>query len=713
MAAATEQTVFGDFNNAVLNHHGIESRLFRRDGKFWIHTEGPDGTLQDFQIKYVFGVEPLQQYMVEFDRTAEMSDNELARVQVLRVSWDTQRKRWFHLDPPDVDEKLGPDDPLHWTGAAQNWNHMCASCHSTNVAKNFDIASRRYHTTFSEIDVSCEACHGPASLHVEMATSRSFFWDRHHGYGLKQLKGASSQPEIETCAPCHSRRSMIAACTGTETSYYDAFENELLRPETYYPDGQIRDEVYVFGSFLQSKMYHQGIRCSDCHDPHSTKLHREGNQLCTSCHAHPAAKYDTPAHHHHPAGSSGASCVECHMPATPFMDIDLRRDHSLRIPRPDLSLKHQTPNACTGCHLQADVNVPAKELPAEATQQMPYYADFLAAAREGNQQVADELRRLDNWSTEWFHRWYGDRPRPHYADAFAAAWQNDPTASSQLTQIISDRQAAAIVRASALWELSLRAPQQAASLARKLVGHRNPQLRAIAIRSLGTLSESEAVELVAPHLSDSVRLVRNEAANLLAGVSRQQLTLPQQRALTAALDELKEGYLVNPDLASAHMARGMLAERQRNPRQAVEAYQTAVHVQPTVAGPRSNLAVVLEQMGDSANAAELRQQELQLLERDVKLAPRIASLHYRYGLLLYLNGRVEDAIPAMQEACKLEPSNPDYHLMLALLHERRQQWDLALASLRRVAELVPDDPGWREVAARIMAQQGRSDPASE
>ncbi len=105
----------------------------------------------------------------------------------------------------------------------------------------------------------------------------------------------------------------------------------------YHADGQQRDEVYNWGSFLQSKMYASGVTCSDCHDPHSGKLRAEGNALCAACHL--PSKYDAAAHHHHKPGSAGAACVACHMPTTTYMVVDPRHDHSLRVPRPDLSVK--------------------------------------------------------------------------------------------------------------------------------------------------------------------------------------------------------------------------------------------------------------------------------------------------------------------------------------------------------------------------------------
>jgi predicted CXXCH cytochrome family protein len=293
-----------------------------------------------------------QQYMVEFDRPPNLPENEIARLQVLRISWDTKNKRWFHLDPPDVNEKLDPSDELHWTGLAQRWNHMCADCHSTNLQKNYDVASGTYHTTFSEIDVSCEACHGPGSLHVELANARSLFWDRQRGYALATLKDASNVPQVQACAPCHSRRRVVAGSYTAGCNYYDYFANELLTPSAYHADGQIMDEVYEFTS--SSKARCKNIRCTDCHDPHTARLKKEGSNVCTSCHQHPAGKYDLDPPPPRD-GHEGAQCVECHMPQTTYMDVDPRRDHSLRVPRPDLSVQFGTPNACTGCHLRDEV----------------------------------------------------------------------------------------------------------------------------------------------------------------------------------------------------------------------------------------------------------------------------------------------------------------------------------------------------------------------
>ncbi len=429
--------------------------MYRDGDRYMVHTEGEDGKMQDFHVQYVFGVTPLQQYMVEFDRTPDMPLDQIARVQVLRISWDTKAKRWFYLRPPDVDDKLAPNDPLHWTGIAQRWQTMCADCHSTNLKRNFDPKTNRYHTTFSEIDVSCEACHGPGSLHVELANDKSLFWDRRYGYGLAKLKGEDPEPQLQTCAPCHSRRGILDADFRAGDPYCDHFQLELLRDDTYFADGQIKDEVYVYGSFIQSRMYHKGIRCTDCHDPHSLKLKHPGNETCTSCHQHAAGKYDVPSHHHHAVGSEGAQCVNCHMPHRTYMDVDPRRDHSLRVPRPDLSVRLGTPNACSSCHVTDQL----ASIDEAKRSQLAEYSDWLEAAQSGDEQVVEAVRKTDQWCDDACVKWYGaDRKTPpQFGETITAFRRGEEGAVEAMLRLAtqSEENAPAIARASALSELAM------------------------------------------------------------------------------------------------------------------------------------------------------------------------------------------------------------------------------------------------------------------
>ncbi len=701
MDLANPDTVLGDFSNQTLDHYGITSRMFRRGDRYFINTEGPDGAQRDFEIKYVFGVEPLQQYMVELEPPYPDDPQAVGRVQVLRVSWDTIDRKWFYLSPPDVHEKLAPDDPLHWTGAAQNWNHMCADCHSTNLQKNFDVAQRKYHTTFSEIDVSCEACHGPGSLHVDIVQSKWLFWDRHHGYGLTRLKEAEAVTEVQACAPCHSRRDNVAAGFTCGAQYYDYYSNALLRPLTYYPDGQIRDEVYVYGSFLQSKMFAKGIRCTDCHNPHSGTVKFTDNRLCTSCHQHHPAKYDTPAHHHHPTDSTGSKCIECHMPATPYMDIDLRRDHSFKVPRPDLSVELGTPNACTGCHLNREAISAAKR------DQLTYYADWLQAARDGDEEVAQELRRLDLWSASHTSTWY-QNPKPpgnvDFAQVLQRGWDDDRTVVPELSALAENRQIAAIVRASALDQLGQLPSPAGLAAARKGLRDKDPQVRAAAIGFFDALTPVQRVEDVAPLLEDPIRLVRIQAALSLCDAPRTTLSEAQLGAMKQSLNEYRQAQDRNGDLAGAHMAKAILAERLGDLRTAEDDYRRAIYVQPTVAGPRSNLAALLERTNRQAEADSLRHEELELMVRDSKLAPDDAGLQYRLGLAFYLNQRMDEAEAAMSRAVALAPQDNNYRLALALLYQKLENYQAAIGQIQQMLETEPNNATYLQLRSDLQRQ---------
>jgi tetratricopeptide (TPR) repeat protein len=679
MDLATEQTVLGDFNNATIEHDGMTSRLFRDGSKFMVHTEGPTGKMEDFEVKFVFGVEPLQQYMVEFDRNESTLPGEIARVQVLRISWDTQKKRWIYLRPPDVKEKLEPDDPLHWTGIAQRWQTMCADCHSTNLKTNYDVATTSYHTTFSEIDVSCEACHGPGSTHVELANAKSLFWDRKVGYGLTKLKGESSEPQLQTCAQCHSRRALIAADSRGGATYHDFHQVELLQPDTYFDDGQIKDEVYVYGSFTQSLMYHKGIRCTDCHDPHSLKLKHPGNETCTSCHQHPAGKYDVPSHHHHAAGSEGAKCVNCHMPGRTYMDVDFRRDHSLRIPRPDMSVEFGTPNACTDCHLKDHL----AKVPAETRPALREYADWQHAAANGDQLIADLIKQTDKWSDDACEKWYGTERKkpPHFGQTIASFRRGDEGAAEKMMELAAKKDGVTpfLARATALDELASAPIDGCTALAEKLIADpsEHPVVRSTAIHCLMNESASTVRRALIPKLDDPSRLVRLEAAQALAAPQTyQSLTNNERTRVDLALNAVQTSLQQVADRSGAHLTWALLCEQRGMVAEAIKAYQIAIRVEPTVAGARTNLAAIYERLGERGDqqaievAKSLRKEELPLLKRDAGLAPQNATIQYRYGLALYLQGAEVAALEQLEKAVSLAPDVEEFRTAAELLKEK-------------------------------------------
>ncbi|MBT8190496.1 MAG: hypothetical protein KJO29_08705, partial [Bacteroidia bacterium] len=333
MDIASERTVKGDFNDHLFKSKGVTSRFYRDKGGFYVNTEGPEGKYGDFEIKYTFGVYPLQQYMVEFPG---------GNIQCLLYAWDAENNKWFDLNSGD---QVANDDWMHWTKGSMTWNTMCADCHSTNLKKNYDELDKTYNTTYDIINVSCEACHGPGETHVAYVNSDAYQdGQRIDGSLMYQPVAQDKKELIDECARCHSRRGPVTEFYDHKGTFLDHYLPSTVAPVLYHSDGQILEEVYVYGSFLQSKMYDRNVSCIDCHNPHSLELKFEGNSLCTQCHV--TDDYNKPDHHFHDPGTEGSECISCHMPGRVYMGNDYRRDHSFRVPRPDLSHKYGTPNAC-------------------------------------------------------------------------------------------------------------------------------------------------------------------------------------------------------------------------------------------------------------------------------------------------------------------------------------------------------------------------------
>ncbi|MCE9553234.1 MAG: HEAT repeat domain-containing protein [Planctomycetes bacterium] len=718
---ATPKTVLGNFDNQELIYQGVTSKMFRRDGKYFVRTDGRDGKLADFEVKYVIGYNPLQQYMVEFPD---------GRVQVLRISWDVLGKRWFNQYPPDVkNEHIKPDDPLHWTGPAMNWNHMCAECHSTKLQKNFDVAKNEYHTTFSEIDVSCETCHGPGSLHVDAAKRPWPKWDKNHGYGLPALKGTDSKNQVEACAQCHSRRNAVHPNWQPGVELLNHYAPQTIEERLYHADGQIRDEVYEYGSFVQSKMHAKGIRCSDCHDPHSTKLRLSGNAVCTSCHQHPAGKYDTPAHHHHKPNSSGAACANCHMPTTHYMVVDPRRDHSFRVPRPDLSVKLGTPNACTGCHLEMEhagtkTGEPGASAPGvvqEASKNQPefplYYADYLELARSGDKPAASDVQRLNKWSLEWVEKWYGQRKdaQPHFAFALDAAWRQKPEAEQALVDLVKRKTEPTIVRATAISSLGQYHGMAAVDAVGKALSDPDPLVRAMAVgAAVAQRGESPSrIKVLAPLLNDPVRLVRTEAARALAPFGRMApgengLSAGQWQACERALDEYRQGQLANNDQAAAQTNLGGLSEMLGDDEAAAKSYENAIRLDPRFFPAQTQLALLYTRQGKKDRTEQLFRgiikQAENMTDPQHLLAPVLGDAHYMLGLLLKERpDRVEEAERELLAADKIEPRLVRNAYALATFYAQHGKLEQAESFAEKYAELAPGSPDAAELLKQVRA----------
>jgi len=640
MAHASADTVLGNFDDAGFDYYGVKSRFFKKDGKFFVETDGPDGKLATFEVKYTFGLDPLQQYLVEFPD---------GRIQALSLAWDTRPKsqggqRWFHLYP---DEDITHDDPLHWTKLNQNWNFMCAECHSTGVAKNYDAAKDSFATTWKEISIGCEACHGQGSAHVAWAKRGGGAGEKDKLMGLlarfdersgvtwsrdpntdqpqRSASPALLRKEVEMCGRCHARRGEISEDWVPGRPLSDTHVVSLLAHGLYQVDGQMLDEVYNYGSFKQSKMFAKGVTCSDCHDPHSAKLRASGNQVCLQCHA---PRYAEPAHTHHAGVTPGPTCVACHMPVRTYMQIDPRHGHSFRVPRPDLSASLGVSNDCNDCHKD----------------------------------------KSSEWAAAAITTWFGREREGFqtYGPAFHAAWEGEPNAEALLDAVAADPATPAFVRASALEELAAYPSPETAALVKKGLADPDPLVRLAALDHLDAGTPAQLWPLVSPLLDDPVRGVRIKAASLLAGVQSQDLTASDRAHLAAAEKEFLAAQDLNADRPEA----------------------------------RSLLARYYVRIGDTAAAEKEYRAALRLSPHFTPAAVNLADLYRQLG-------RDEDGVAVLREALRASPNDGGLHHALGLALVRLKQQDAAIEELRRAAELEPDRSRYAYVYAVGLESLGR------
>ncbi|MGH7305889.1 MAG: tetratricopeptide repeat protein, partial [Candidatus Rokuibacteriota bacterium] len=609
-------------------------------------------------------------------------------------------------------ERIDFRDELHWTRRQQNWNYMCADCHSTNVRKNYDAAADRYATTWSEINVACEACHGPGSRHIAWAgaTRPGQTYDERDAKGLtvhlRERRGAqwtidasgnakrsvprTTAAELDVCAQCHARRSQISSDYTPGRPFLDHYRPALLTPPLYWADGQQRDEVYSWGSFLESRMHAAGVTCSDCHEPHGQKLRAPGDQVCAQCHA--PAKYAAATHHFHRAGGRGAECAGCHMPTTGYMLVDPRHDHGLTVPRPDRSVALGVPDACTRCHTD----------------------------------------RKPGWAAAKVRGWYGRDPAGYqrFAEAFHAAETGVGVAARELAAIARDAAQPAIVRASALAQLpgDLAGSTASVDAVRQALGDVEPLVRRAALGAIESLAPDRRIALAASLLRDPTRLVRIEAARVLAPVRSETLDQATRAAYERAADEFVAAQRTNDDrpesrtnLGTYFAARGRVVAAEAELRAALALDPTFVPAYVNLADlyraerrepdVRRVLAEGLTAVPDDASLhyalglalvrAQRTAEGLTHIERAASRAPDNVRFVYTYAVSLHSTGKPREAIAVLEKALRRRPNDRDVLVALATFSRDQGALGQARGYAERLAAQYPDDPDAQRLVAEL------------
>jgi len=624
MSHASDSTVLGDFNNTTHIADGVTSKFFKRDGKFFINTQGNDGRNHDYEVLYTFGHFPLQQYLVSFPG---------GRLQSLRVSWNTRDKKWFNQYPGQT---IHHRDWLHWTGASQNWNTMCASCHSTDLQKNYNYKEDSFQTTWHEISVGCESCHGAGSSHIKLVSTPGYVNDR--GSGFLDIR-STPQLQLNACAPCHARKANISAKMLNTTEIMDDLIPQIISNEFYFPDGQIRDEDYEYGSFAQSKMFHNNVKCSNCHNPHSGKIKAEGNNLCMSCHA---PKYNTKEHHFHGVDTEGGQCINCHMPVKTFMGNDHRRDHSFRVPRPDQSVVYGTPNTCTSCH----------------------------------------TGKSDTWAADAVKKWYGAKRAYHFSDDLLPGSQLTDKSEKHLIKLLRDTLQPEIARATAAYYLESIQSMPSVEALRWATSDARAMVRYYAIRALSSFPPELWHQQVEKNLSDKVRAVRIATAELYhrAGAA---LVSPAARSAYAKADAENKKYMeYQTDFAVGNLMLADYELQGGNHLRAIELYIRGLKKDSLANYARLNLSAAYSSVGNN-------QASLQILNEASVIDPRNDRIYYNLALLQYEMGNVKIAEENFKKVMHLGSQNPGAYYNYGLLLQQQGKLNDAEKVLLRGFVLEP------------------------
>lgn len=666
MQIPTDDTVLGNFRNARFTDEGKVSRFYRRNEQFLVQTQGADGRLKEFPVKYILGYQPLQQYLIEFPD---------GKLQALNIAWDSEQNKWFRLTPK---ENPKPGDPFHWTGSYQTANAMCIVCHTTGYNKGYNSDTKTYQSTWHSMGVTCQGCHGPGERHVNWAKDGApdkTGGPTYAGFPKSLTSQATPTEKTQNCAPCHARRIALTKNPMPSAPFLDSFRPSLLQQGLYFADGQQREEVYIDGSYRQSKMFQRGVTCTNCHNPHTGKLVVQGNGLCMQCHSpsgnaafpNAAGEYDHPNHHHHRAESSGAQCVNCHMPSRTYMGIQRRPDHSLRVPRPDLSPQTNSPNACNSCHTD------------KSTQ----------------------------WAADALGKWFGAKrtQKLHYGAVFNAYRNGHVQSIEPLLQLVTDAHQPNIVRATALAEL---AQNKTEGIAQRMEAtlSADPEIRAAAAESLEGVQINQRIQALVPLLSDPIKAVRLAAAKSLSEVPSGSLDNPSNAILTRVLSEYLDAQGESADMPSAQLNMGAILLNQGKLTDAEDHFQEALRMDPQFAPARLNLAQLYARGGQLKGAEDL-------LKKGISENPGDGDFQYALGLLLAQDGRLSEAVRVLARAAKLQPTRARIHYNLGLASQHMKRFKAAEDSLRIAQRLDARDPAIAYALAVLYLQMGEKDKARQ
>lgn len=655
MQVAEGAHVGASFDGEVVSYEGLTARFFEQDETYFVELTEP-GDTGIYAIRYTFGYYPLQQYLI-----GKGED----RLQVVPFAWDSRDQdqggqQWFHMEEARGEARFAR---FNWQQPLQNWNGMCADCHSSGLVRHYDVERDRFATQFSELNVGCLSCHTLPEQHETAATSRATSslggsWQRSPAEKVAHWVGQAGNHRLamDTCFACHSLRAPLTDRFVPGELFLDHFTPEWIQPPFYQGDGQIAEEVYVYGSFQQSKMYAAGVSCLDCHDAHSNQLKVSGNGLCLQCHS--PQIYDLEAHHRHEQGSTAAQCVTCHMPGKTYMGVDFRRDHRFAKPDPAVHQLTGSTDLCQDCH-------------EDRWQQW-------MKSRKGSTAL-DEI----------------DGPLTSgrlMLNALRSGHQADPLLGFKLAQ---DVELNAIEQASALGMVSSQVIARRPDLLAAALTSSSDLVRLAAVQQAAYIPASLKPTMLAPLLEDARRAIRVAAARAM-GSAIKKANPPGSTVL--ALKELDLALAQSAWRGEGRLMLSAQALQLGDTSQAIKQLLKALDIDPFFIGIYLNLADIYRLTGDEAKV-------LETLDSGIKNISDAGPLLYSKALTLIRQEDYLGAVKQLQMASELDPLNPDYAFVRLLALQKVGRTTQALALIESMPVSLQVEPRIKALARSLLAQQ--------
>lgn len=612
-----EAAIVGDFDEGTkLSAHGRSYEFGRSGGQPFIKVIIAGRPAETYRVDYTLGAKRYQGYL------SQLPDG---RVYVLPAFWQIETRRWI-----DWKEITPIPDGAH--DLRQIWNANCFNCHATNLAQGYDVASRTYRTTWSEMGIGCEACHGPGREHIALADawdkdpSRKPAYDSSPGNRqltdvLKTLSTRSAEPRrvFDTCAYCHGNKTNFFVGFRAGDRYEDYALPFLLSDDIpandlqgeFWPDGKPnrfnRNQALMLSGCFQAG----AIACTNCHVAHGSRYEhslkvniyegRYGDTLCTQCHQESRRASGTGsreperfsfttaeglrAHTFHAPEGEGSRCINCHMSDVNWRMLVRRRDHTFRPPNPEMTARFGVPNACTACHDDKTPEWAAAQMDAwwgdgTRRERDVTMADVLYRAGSGDVTMLPELARLA------IDRSRGAIIRASAADyAARLLFGRQPGRGAQ----VQSQTALASPAGGAMAEAVVPAGAVTHEVMNRFIAAAadpEPSVRAAAVRALAATGQpARALPSLTARLIDQARVVRVRSAEALLTLGFAQLPGAAGAALQKAQDEYIASLDAFPDVAANHASRGWLESERGNVAEAERALDTAIQVDPNFARP--------------------------------------------------------------------------------------------------------------------------------